>query len=93
MNNVRKEIRDLITINEKIQSALLNGERLSDDEATLTRQCASELLETIPAPHATSLKKGGARLLSASVEGHEMEDPLTASEQPEVSRPSQSSPL
>jgi hypothetical protein len=50
MNNVRKEVRDLITINEKIQSALLNGDRLSDDEATLIRQCASELLETIPAP-------------------------------------------
>jgi len=50
MNNVRKEVRDLITINEKIQSALVNGDRLSDDEAALIRQCASELLETIPAP-------------------------------------------
>ena len=50
MNNVRKEVRDLITISEKIQSALLNGDRLSDDEATLIRQCASELLGTIPAP-------------------------------------------
>ena len=50
MNNVRKEIRDLITINEKIQSALLNGDRITDDEATLIRQCASELLEKIAAP-------------------------------------------
>ena len=50
MNNVRKEIRDLISINEKIQSALLNGDRISDDEATLIRQCASELLAKIPAP-------------------------------------------
>ena len=50
MNNLRKEVRDLITINEKIQSALLNGDRLSDDEATLIRQCASELLDTVPAP-------------------------------------------
>ncbi|HSA65727.1 MAG TPA: hypothetical protein VLE25_13645 [Nitrospira sp.] len=50
MNNVRKEVRDLIMINEKIQSALVNGDRLSDDEAALIRQCASELLETIPAP-------------------------------------------
>lgn len=50
MNNVRKETRDLITINEKIQSALLNGGRITDDEAALIRQCASELLEKVPAP-------------------------------------------
>ncbi len=50
MNNVRKEIRDLISINEKIQSALLSGDHITDDEATLIRQCASELLEKIPAP-------------------------------------------
>lgn len=48
MNNIRKEIRDLITLNEKIQSALLHGDRLTDDEAMLIRQCASELLEKIP---------------------------------------------
>jgi hypothetical protein len=50
MNNVRKEIRDLITINEKIQSALLSGDRITDDEALLIRQCASELLQKIAAP-------------------------------------------
>ena len=50
MNMVRKEIRDLITINEKIQSALLNGDRITDDEAVLIRQCAAELLEKIPIP-------------------------------------------
>ena len=32
MNNVRKEIRDLISINEKIQSALLSGDHITDDE-------------------------------------------------------------
>jgi hypothetical protein len=53
MNNVRKEIRDLISINEKIQSALLHGDRITDDEAVLIRQCASELLEKIPAPSKT----------------------------------------
>jgi len=58
MNNVRKEVRDLITINEKIQSALVNGDRLSDDEAALIRQCASELLETIPAPPLQAAVKG-----------------------------------
>ena len=50
MNNVRKEIRDLITLNEKIQSALLHGDHLTDDEVALIRQCASELLEKIPEP-------------------------------------------
>ena len=50
MNNVRKEIRDLITINEKIQSTLLHGDQLTNDEAALIRQCASELFEKVPAP-------------------------------------------
>jgi hypothetical protein len=48
MNNIRKEVRELITINEKIQSALLHGDHITDDEATLIRQCASELIEKIP---------------------------------------------
>jgi hypothetical protein len=29
-------------INEQIQSALLHGDRITDDEAVLIRQCASE---------------------------------------------------
>jgi hypothetical protein len=49
MNNVRKEIRELISINEKIQSALVHGDHISNDEAMLIRQCATELLEKIPA--------------------------------------------
>ncbi len=53
MNNVRKEIRDLITINEKIQSALLQGDHMTDDEAALIRQCANEMLEKIPTPPRT----------------------------------------
>ena len=56
MNSVRKEVRDLITINEKLQSALLRGDRFTDDEAILIRQCASELLEKIPAPSRTWTK-------------------------------------
>ncbi|ALA58632.1 hypothetical protein [Nitrospira moscoviensis] len=48
MNNIRKEVRDLISVNEKIQSALSMGERLTDDEAVLIRMCAGELLERVP---------------------------------------------
>jgi len=53
MNNLRKEVRELISINERIQSALLHGDHITDDEATLIRQCASELLEKIPPPSQT----------------------------------------
>ena len=60
MNNVRKEIRELISINEKIQGALVHGDHLSNDEALLIRQCASELLEKIPPP-APSNGQGSAR--------------------------------
>ena len=59
MNNIRKEIRDLISINEKIQSALLKGDYMTDDEATLIRQCAGELLEKIPAPSKIWAKADG----------------------------------
>jgi hypothetical protein len=64
MNNVRKEIRDLITINEKIQTALLHGDRITDDEAALIRQCASELLENIPAPPVKSTR------MASTTDGH-----------------------
>ena len=47
MNNMRKEVRELITINEKIQSALIQGECLTDDETELIRMCATELLTSI----------------------------------------------
>ena len=58
MNNVRKEVRDLIIINEKIQSALLLGDHITDDEATLIRQCASELMEKVPSPSRTWTRNG-----------------------------------
>jgi hypothetical protein len=50
MNTIRKDVRDLISVNEKLQSALAQGDRLSEDEAVLIRMCASELLENVPAP-------------------------------------------
>jgi hypothetical protein len=67
MNMVRKEIRDLITINEKIQSAMLNGVPITEDEATLIRQCATELLDKVPAPtpwHRTMPHRDGGQELT-----------------------------
>lgn len=55
--NLRKDVRDLISVNEKIQSALLQGDQLTDDEATLVRQCAFELLEKVPASRFTTLHR------------------------------------
>lgn len=37
-------MRDLITINENIQSALIQGERLTPDEMDIVRICCVELL-------------------------------------------------
>ena len=45
MDALRKEVRDLISVNERLQSALAQGERLTDDEAGIIRMCANELLE------------------------------------------------
>ena len=49
MNNIRKDVRELITLNERIQSAVLQGESFNPDETILIRQCAAELLETVRA--------------------------------------------
>jgi len=58
MNSIRKDVRDLISINEKIQSALLQGDRITDDEASIIRMCAEELLDKVPAPQsATSVRQ------------------------------------
>jgi len=48
--NLRKEVRDLLSLNEKLQSALLRGDHITDDEASVIRLCASELLEKVPEP-------------------------------------------
>jgi hypothetical protein len=50
MNTIRQEVRDLISINERIQSALVQGDHVTDDEAIVIRMCASELLEKVPEP-------------------------------------------
>jgi hypothetical protein len=43
MNSVRIEVRDLIALNEKIQRALLQGERLTDSEKQIIRLCSTDL--------------------------------------------------
>ena len=44
MNTIRKEVRDLITVNERIQSATAQGLQLTDDEQGLIEMCARELM-------------------------------------------------
>ncbi|HEU4683444.1 MAG TPA: hypothetical protein VFS39_02955 [Nitrospira sp.] len=50
MTTIRKDVRELIILNEKIQSALLQGEPLSEDERAIVRLCASELLACVSDP-------------------------------------------
>jgi len=52
MNSIRKDVRDLISLNERIQSAVLQGESFNRDETILIRECASELLKTVRALNA-----------------------------------------
>ena len=42
--NIRKEVKDLISINERIQSAFLRGEHITPDETALINLTARELL-------------------------------------------------
>lgn len=46
IQTIRKEVRDLISINERIQGAVLRGEGITIDEAELIKITASELLTT-----------------------------------------------
>jgi hypothetical protein len=43
--NIRKEVLELISLNENIQSTLLMGGHLSEDEMQIVKNCAKELLE------------------------------------------------
>jgi hypothetical protein len=47
MHTIRKDVREWISINEKIQSAFAQGARLTDDEAGLIQMCANELLAKV----------------------------------------------
>jgi hypothetical protein len=44
IQNIRKNVRDLISLNERLQSALIQGERLTPDERDIVRLCSVELL-------------------------------------------------
>ena len=44
MNTIRKEVRELISVNEKIQSAVVQGHQLTNDEKGLIEMCATELI-------------------------------------------------
>ena len=49
MNTIRKEVRELISVNERIQSAMAQGHQLTDDEKGLIEMCASELIMSVSA--------------------------------------------
>ena len=67
MNNLRKDVRELISLNERLQSALLRGIQITEDEAILIRQCATELLEKIPSSSRTWM--AGNRSLDGQASG------------------------
>jgi len=56
MNQLRKDVRDLITVTEKLQSALAQGDRFTEDETAIVRMCAGELLENL---HRSSSEHNG----------------------------------
>lgn len=49
-NGIRKEVRDWISVSERIQSVVAQGELLSRDEAGVVRLCAIELLAKVQEP-------------------------------------------
>ena len=50
---IRKDVRDLISVNERIQSALLTNDPLTEEEAAIIRFCAAELLSNVSEPEQT----------------------------------------
>ena len=59
MHAIRRDVLNLITANEKIQSLLLRGEELTKDEAAVVRMCATELLSRVPDRDAVDEPDGG----------------------------------
>lgn len=49
MNTIRKEVRELISVTERIQRIIQKGDQLPDDEKGLVEMCASELLASMSA--------------------------------------------
>lgn len=49
MYAIRREVLDLITLNERVQSVLAQGDQLTEDETALIRICARELLASVEA--------------------------------------------
>ena len=47
MKSFRQDVRELISVNERIQSALMQGERMTADEMEVIQMCANELLTNI----------------------------------------------
>lgn len=47
MYAIRREVLDLITLNERVQSVLAQGDKLTEDETALIRVCARELLASV----------------------------------------------
>jgi hypothetical protein len=65
MKMLRKEVQDLISIHEKIHTALAHGEILNEDEKELIQICAGQLMASASATEHFSkpeLRHNGAGL-------------------------------
>ena len=69
---IRKEVRDLISVNERIQSARAQGLQLTDDELGLIEMCARELMSVsvnqnffVRRDHRVKESGDGARVLES----------------------------
>lgn len=80
MDTIRKEVRDLISVHERNQSALSLGKSLTDTERGIIRMCSTELPASMASTHTMEPGAGirigesshctrGSALLS-SKEGH-----------------------
>jgi hypothetical protein len=67
MHAIRRDVLNLITANEKIQSLLLHGEELTKDEAAVVRMCAAELLSRVPDRDAIDKPDGGVHAESLAI--------------------------
>lgn len=56
-NNISMDVRQLISINEKLNSTVLRGRALTHDETEIVRQCATQLMELT---HHTGVKSDPA---------------------------------
>ena len=76
LKSISLDVRQLISINEKIQSAVLRGTPLNHDETEIVQRCATELLHL--AHRTVHTREKGEKVANPSRSAEHLQSTMTA---------------